>query len=68
MANFMRRVRIDASVEKVWAVLADFGGVSKWAPTITESRSLTEANGGVGARRTCTHVKMVVIEEVIVEW
>ncbi len=68
MAQLTRRVRIDASAEKVWAVLADFGGVSKWAPTITESRSLTEANGGVGARRTCTHVKMGEIEEVIVEW
>ncbi len=68
MSLLTRRVRIDASVEKAWEVLADFGGVSKWAPTITESRSLTEANGGVGARRTCTHVKMGQLEEVIVEW
>ena len=68
MPEFTRRVRIDAPSEKVWAVLADFGGVSKWAPTITESRKLTEANGGVGARRTCTHVKMGEIEEEIVEW
>ena len=62
------RVQIDASAEKTWEVLADFGGVSNWAPTITESRSLTEANGGVGARRTCTHVKMGQLEEEIVEW
>ncbi len=68
MSLLTRRVRIDASAEKAWEVLADFGGVSKWAPTITESRSLTEANGGVGARRTCTHVKMGQLEEVIVEW
>ncbi len=68
MSLLTRRVRIDASAEKAWGVLADFGGVSKWAPTITESRSLTEANGGVGARRTCTHVKMGQLEEVIVEW
>ena len=52
------RVRIDESKELVWDALADFGGVSKWAPTITSSRSLTEANGGVGAKRTCEHVKM----------
>ncbi len=68
MSQLTRRVRIDAPAEKAWAVLADFGGVSKWAPTITESRSLTEANGGVGARRTCTHVKLGQLEEVIVEW
>ena len=68
MPLLTRRVRIDASAEKTWAVLADFGGVSKWAPTITESRSLTEENGGVGARRLCTHVKMGELEEEIVEW
>ena len=68
MSQLTRRVRIDAPAEKAWAVVADFGGVANWAPTITESRSLTDANGGVGARRTCTHVKMGELEEAIVEW
>ena len=62
------QVRIDASKELVWDALADFGGVSKWAPTLTSSRSLTEANGGVGAERTCEHMKMGRLEERVTGW
>ena len=68
MPKLVRQVTIDASKEKVWEVLADFSGVANWAPTISESRSTTEANGGVGAERTCKHVKMGNIEERIVAW
>ena len=68
MPKLVRQVTINAPKEKVWDVLADFSGAANWAPTITESRSTTEANGGVGAKRTCKHVKMGVIEERIVAW
>ena len=68
MKELRTEIEIDASPERVWEVLADFGGVSNWAPTITESRSLTEANEGVGAERTCDHVKMGTLEERIVDW
>ena len=68
MPRLVRQIAIDASKEQVWEVLADFGGVSNWAPTILESHSTTEANGGVGAERTCKHVKMGKIEERIVAW
>ena len=68
MPKLVRQVTINASKEKVWEVLADFSGVANWAPTISESRSTTEANGGVGAERTCRHVKMGNIEERIVAW
>jgi len=68
MPKLVRQVAINASKEKVWEVLADFSGVANWAPTILESRSTTEANGGVGAERTCKHVKMGNIEERIVAW
>ena len=68
MPKLVRRVAINASKEKVWEVLADFGGAANWAPTISESGSTTEANGGVGAERRCKHVKMGYIEERIVAW
>ncbi len=68
MPKLFRQVAINAPKEKVWEVLADFGSASNWAPTVTESRSTTEANGGVGAERTCKHVKMGNIEERIVAW
>ncbi len=68
MPKLVRQVPINASKEKVWEVLADFSGAANWAPTISESRSTTEANGGVGAERTCKHEKMGNVEERIVAW
>ena len=68
MPKIVRQVAINASKEKVWEVLADFGSVSNWAPTISKSRSTTEANGGVGAERTCEHEKMGTLVERIVAW
>lgn len=68
MSTLEMQVRIAAPVEEVWAVLADFGGVAQWAPTITDSAIVGGANGGVGAVRICTHVKMGTLEETIVSW
>ncbi len=68
MSVLVQQVAIDASKEKVWEVLADFSGVANWAPTISESRSTTEANGGVDAERSCEHEKMGTIYERIVAW
>ena len=68
MPVLVQQVAIDASKEKVWEILADFSGVANWAPTITESRSTTEANGGVDAERSCEHEKMGTIYERIVAW
>ena len=68
MSTLTKQIEIDATSERVWKVLADFSNVANWAPTITESRSTTEANGGVGAERTCNHEKMGTLEERIVAW
>ena len=68
MSTLEKKVRVAASVEEVWSVLADFGAVASWAPTITDSGTIGDANAGVGARRTCTHVKMGALEETIVPW
>ena len=68
MSTLVRQVAIDASKEKIWEVLADFSGVANWAPTISESQSTTEANGGVDAERSCEHEKMGTIYERIVVW
>ena len=68
MPRITKEVRIDASKEKVWEILADWGAVSNWAPTILESHSTTEATGGVGAERACEHEKMGHIEERVGAW
>ena len=68
MSELTRSVVIDAPKDKVWEVLADFGAVSKWAPTITDSATVGDANQGVGAVRTCEHEKMGTLQETIVSW
>ena len=68
MSSLTQSVEIDAAKDKVWEVLADFGTVSRWAPTITDSAIVGDASEGVGAVRTCDHVKMGTIEETIVSW
>ncbi len=68
MSSLTRSVVIDASKDKVWEVLGDFGAVSRWAPTITDSAIVGDAKEGVGAVRTCEHEKMGTLEETIVSW
>ncbi len=62
-------VEIEASAEKVWGVLADFGNVSVFNPSVTKSYSTTDAANGVGAARHCDlAVGGATIEERIVDW
>ncbi len=56
-------VRIKAPPEQVWDVLAHSGGVFRWAPTIVQSHSATEANGGVARGRTPNHPTRVLLKE-----
>ena len=53
MAHFSTQIRINATKEKVWEVLADVGGIYKWNPGVAHSYSTSEKNGGEGASRHC---------------
>jgi ribosome-associated toxin RatA of RatAB toxin-antitoxin module len=64
----MKRIEISASVDQVWQVIADFGSVEKWAPTVVQSRCSTEVERGVGAKRTLTTTTGQVTEELVTEW
>ena len=68
MPQLTRQVKINAPKEKTWEILADWGAVSNWAPTITESHTTTDAKRGVGAIRRCDHTQMGNIEEEVVAW
>ena len=56
MSKLTHQVTINAPVDKVWGVLADFGAIDKWAPPVSKSYSKTEAKGGGGAGGTATPV------------
>ena len=68
MTKVAGEVLIDATAEKVWEILADFGGIYKWAPGIVSSYSTSENNGGAGASRHCDIAGFGGIEEYVTEW
>ena len=69
MAQFSVQTRIDAPKEKVWEVLADFGGIYKWNPGVSHSHSTSESNQGDGATRQCDlQKKGDYLKERIVDW
>ena len=69
MTKLSANVRIDAPKDKVWAAMADFGGIWRFNPSVVKSYSLTEANHGVGAERRCELTFAgASVEERIVEW
>ncbi len=67
MSKLTLQVTINVPADKVWAVLADFGAIDKWAPPVSKSYSTTEASGGVGAGRHCD-TSFGPLKEQIVEW
>ena len=44
---------IDAPIEKVWRVVADFGKTSRYNPAVPVSYSIGDQESGLGARRRC---------------
>ncbi len=69
MTTITREIRINASKEKVWAALADFGGIHVFNPTVTNSYTTNGQNSGKGAMRHCDLAMAgASIEERVVEW
>ncbi len=68
MTTITREIKIDASQEKVWEILADFGGIYKFNPGVSSSHSTSSANSGVGATRHCDLLPAGSVEERIFEW
>jgi ligand-binding SRPBCC domain-containing protein len=69
MATMTARTKIDATPERVWEVLSDFGGISEAAPHLTGSVLTTEQATGVGAARHCDIAMMGrSTEEVVTRW
>jgi uncharacterized membrane protein len=69
MTTIMREIAIDASKEKVWNVVADFGAIDMVSPGVTKSYLTSEQHTGVGTERHCDLVFMgATVEEKIIEW
>jgi len=69
MAHFSTQIRINATTEKVWEVLADFGGIYRWNPGVRHSYSTSENSHGRLATRHCELLKGdEFLNEQILEW
>ena len=68
MSKVAAQVLVSAPAQKVWEVLADFGGIYNWAPGVTNSYSTSESNGGPGSSRHCDIAGFGSIEEYVTEW
>lgn len=59
---------IDASIEDVWRVLDDFGGVAKYNPNVEASKIVAGPDTGTGATRECVLDNGGRIEEEIIDY
>ncbi len=67
MAEITKETHIARPPDEVWAVLADFAGISTWAPNVDHSCLTTAQTEGIGAVRRIQAGRNVVLER-IVEW
>lgn len=64
MATVERSATVDASPERVWALLSDFAAISHWAPNVDHSSMMTDQVDGVGAVRRIQTAGATVLETV----
>jgi uncharacterized protein YndB with AHSA1/START domain len=65
--EFSKSVVIPAPADVVWAALADFNAISRWAPNVDHSTAASDESGGVGAVRRVQAGRITLLERVV-EW
>lgn len=68
MRELTEQTVINAPMEKVWEALADFGGVSDWAPYMKTSHLIGDLSTGIGTRRGMRHALGFRFEECVTSW
>ena len=61
-------IRIDATPEKVWSVLAALEALAKYDPGVSKSELVSTAKEGPGAARKCELVPGGWFKERVVDW
>ena len=65
MAEVVDELRIEGSTSDVWAVLADFGSISRWASNVDHSCLMTLQATGTGAVRRVQVGRNALLEKVV---
>jgi hypothetical protein len=69
MTTFKREIEINASKEKVWQALANFGDICHGHPGVLTSNLTSTQKSGLGATRHCNFTMMgATAEERAIEW
>ena len=68
MTTFKDTIIIDAPKERVWATIADLGGIQQFHPGVSRSYYLSDQREGVGASRRCELLPMGTVDEKAVDW
>lgn len=61
-------VRIAASPDRVWKILADLPAVQRYSPVVAQARYITAEREGIGAARHCDLKPRGYVRERIVGW
>ena len=64
MTDASRQRHIGRPVDEVWAALADFGAIARWAPDVDHSCLLTDQRSGVGTARRVQVGRITLVERV----
>ncbi len=67
MAEIAHATSIASLPEDIWAALADFGGISRWAPNVDHSCLTTSQREGAGTVRRVQVGRNALLERVV-EW
>lgn len=67
MSSIVRTRSVEAPAAEVWAVLADFGAIARWAPMVDHSCLMSGQTEGVGAVRRIQLGRTTLVERVT-EW
>ena len=68
MRELKEQIAITREHQAVWELLADFGGVSRWAPYMKTSHLIGDVQSGVGMRRGMRHAWGFRFEEAVTQW
>ncbi|KAA3654736.1 MAG: SRPBCC family protein [Chloroflexi bacterium] len=66
--NISFQIQVDAPINHVWNILADFGGIAKYNPSVPSVELRSANNEGVGADRVCQLNPAGEIYERVFDW
>lgn len=68
MIHYKRTLDIDATSDKLWAVISRFMHIDEFAPLIKSVDAITNGEDGIGSKRRCNFDDGTSVVEEVTEW